>query len=287
MNIILFLNRDLESNLAYNLLKPELAQHNLQVFLSEGVGNTFRKPEQLLLLESFEKTYFFGLISDLIRQHSIETDFEFFNSDFDSAPCEVCHDVNEPAFVDRIRKFRADVFLSIRFGKIFKDEIIQLPKKGVLNLHSAVLPDYRGILGTLHALRDGRKEIGCTLHYISNHTIDTGQILEVSRMDVVPGQSLFRHIVNLYPEGVNMIVKVLRVLEEKDRLSTYRQDLSKGCYYSSPNEQHFQHLIQSGFPVITKEDYLDFLAQRISPDLPRLLKEHFNSILKLNQSPPI
>lgn len=278
MNIILFLNRDLESNLVYNLLKPELARHNFRIFLSEGVGNTLRKPEQLLLLESFEKTYFFGLISDLIRQHSIETEFEFFNNDFSSAPCEVCHDVNEPTFVDRIREFHVDVFLSVRFGKIFKDEIIQVPAKGVMNLHSAILPDYRGILGTLHALKDGRKEIGCTLHYISNHTIDTGQILDVNRMEVVPGQSLFRHIVNLYPEGVNMIVKVLRELENKDRLPTQRQDLSEGCYYSTPNEQHFQQLIQSGFPVITKDDYLEFLAQRISPDLPRLLKDHFNNL---------
>ena len=236
------------------------------------------------MLESFEKTYFFGLISDLIRQHSIETEFEFFDDDFNSAPCEVCHYVNEPTFVDRIREFHVDVFLSVRFGKIFKDEIIQVPAKGVMNLHSAILPDYRGILGTLHALRDGRKEIGCTLHYISNHTIDTGQILDVSRLEVVPGQSLFRHIVSLYPVGVNMIVKVLRELENKDRLPTQRQDLSEGCYYSTPNEQHFQQLIHSGFPVITKEDYLEFLAQRISPDLPRFLKDHFNNLPELNHS---
>lgn len=57
-----------------------------------------------------------------------------------------------------MKDFNPDLFISIRFGKIFKDEIIQVPKFGLINLHSTILPDYRGIMGTLHAIKDKNKK---------------------------------------------------------------------------------------------------------------------------------
>ena len=86
-------------------------------------------------------------------------------------------------------------------------------------------------------------------------------------------------------DNVNyLITLVTNCLNYRGLNQTQGQDLSEGCYYSTPNEQHFQQLIHSGFPVITKDDYLEFLAQRISPDLPRLLKDHFNNLPELNHS---
>ena len=40
MNIILFLNKDFEANLAYNLLKEELLKHNVKIYYSESVGSS-------------------------------------------------------------------------------------------------------------------------------------------------------------------------------------------------------------------------------------------------------
>lgn len=267
MNILLFLNRDLESNLAYNLLKPDLLKHQTKIYYSESVGGAKKKEKELVLLETYEKTIFYEQLPSLIYENSIATEFEFFDDHFSSIPITNCTNVNDPDFLTEVRSFNPDLFISIRFARIFHEEIIGIPKKGVLNLHSGILPDYRGIIGTLHALREGRKEVGCTLHYISNNTIDTGKIIDIAYLPVQASKSLFWHIVNLYPIGCRLILTALKRLEAGKQIATQDQDLSFGHYYSLPKSQHFSELRAQGFEVISRNDYMDFLKQWISSDL--------------------
>jgi methionyl-tRNA formyltransferase len=253
--------------LAYHLLKPDLLKHQTKIYYSESVGGTKEKDEALVLLESYEKTIFFNHLPRWLHENSVKTEFEFFDDQFSSAPIQLCTKVNDPDFLAEVRSFEPDLFISIRFGKIFQEEIIRIPKKGVLNLHSGILPDYRGILGTLHALREGRKAVGCTLHYIPNHTIDTGDIIDVAYLRVQSNRTLFWHIVNLYPPGCQMISTALRNLESVEHLPTQVQDPGLGNYYSLPTREHFLELRERGFEVITLKDYGDFLKQWISSDL--------------------
>jgi methionyl-tRNA formyltransferase len=50
MKIVLFLNKDLQANIAYNLLKSELLKHNVRIYYSDTVGNSNNKPSDLLKL---------------------------------------------------------------------------------------------------------------------------------------------------------------------------------------------------------------------------------------------
>ena len=68
--------------------------------------------------------------------------------------------------LQKLRDVRADLLISIRFGMILGTEALGLPPRGVLNLHSGLLPQYRGVLATFRALLNGDAEIGCTLHWI-------------------------------------------------------------------------------------------------------------------------
>ena len=172
--------------------------------------------------------------------------------------------MNSDEFITAVRKLKPDLFISIRFGKIFHDEIIKVPGHGILNLHSGILPDYRGILGTLHALREGRKEIGCTLHYINNSSIDTGEIINIIKMPVVIGRSLFWHVNQLYPAGCAAIIRIINQLNQGMEIPTVIQDLKVGNYYSLPDESHFAELMDMGHDVINEKDYSSFITQHIS-----------------------
>jgi methionyl-tRNA formyltransferase len=265
MNIILFVNRDFEANLAYNLLKEELRRHQVRIYYSESVGSQRTKPEALQQLEYYEKTYFYETLPKSLEKQFAKVDFEFFDEDFSSFPLTKCTNVNAPEFIDAVKIFNPDLFISIRFGKIFKDEIIKVPAKGILNLHSAILPHYRGILGTLHNLREGKLEYGCTLHYISSSGIDTGEIVAIARRQVQKERSLLWHVVQLYPQGCQLILAAINELKSRDRLPVEFQDMNKGDYYSVPTDADFEDLKFAGFLPFIMEDYRELLFSYVLP----------------------
>lgn len=267
MNIVLFLNKDLESNLAFNLLKEELSKHCYKIYYSEGVGNPNKKPKELNELEYFEKQFFYEKIAPWLEEKNPTHTFDFFNKKIKNISFEKCTSIKNPDFLESLKAFEPDLFISIRFGKIFKGDILSIPKKGILNLHSAILPDYKGILGTLHALKDGQKEIGCTLHYISDNRIDTGEIIDIATLQTEPSKSLLWHVVNLYPIGCKMIVKALRELDTQERLFCKKQKTNEGNYFSVPTVSDFEKLKKMNFESFSKKEYVELLKTWVCSDI--------------------
>lgn len=267
MNIILFVNKDLEANLAYNLLKKELLNHNVRIYYSESVGKQSAKPKDLLQIEYYEKDFIYKELIQIIKQNKIETSFEFFSEEFDSFEMSKCTNVNNLPFIDEVAAFEPDLFISIRFAKIFKEDIIKIPKKGILNLHSAILPNYRGIMGTLHNLKDDRKEYGCTLHYISSSGIDTGEIISIAKRAINKEKSLLWHIANLYPMGCELILDSIDKLKTLNQLPIKKQDMTQGNYFSVPTENDFNILKTNGFESFNLKDYVELLVDYISPEI--------------------
>lgn len=266
MNIVLFVNKDIEANLAYTLLKKELLQHTVTIYFSDTVGNPNTKPTDLLTLEYYEKAFVFNDLMTFLTETNIDNNFAFFEDAFTSFPIQKCANVNTPEFIEEIKALKPDLFISIRFGKIFKDEIIRVPKHGLLNLHSAILPNYRGIMGTLHAIKDKNTQIGCTLHTIPNSGIDTGEIIEIAKMEVSPNRSLFWHILQLYPLGATLIIKALKELANGKPLKSKQQNLDEGAYFSVPTQKDFEQVKNMGFKIISKQDYTEILTQLVIKD---------------------
>ncbi|NND32891.1 MAG: hypothetical protein HKN76_09890 [Saprospiraceae bacterium] len=267
MNIVLFTNRDFEANLAFNLLKKELLNHRVKIYFSENVGAPKNKPWDLRLIEYYEKEFIFRDLNKIIKDNRIDTTFEFFNEDFKSFSLTRCTNPNTPGFISEVSRFAPDLFISIRFAKIFRDEIISVPKKGILNLHSAILPDYRGIMGTLHNLKDDKKEYGCTLHYITSRGIDTGEIVAMAKRKINKKRSLLWHIFTLYPPGCELIIDGLQKLTDQDRLPVRPQNATLGNYFSVPTEEDFQRLKRLGFETFNENDYIEILSDVVSPSL--------------------
>jgi methionyl-tRNA formyltransferase len=282
MKIVVFINKDIEANIAFNLLKPELLNHTVQIYYSDSVGNPDNKPLDLVTLEYFEKGFFFNELPTFINDSKINNTFEFFDDNFKSFPIKKCGNVNSIAFINEMKAFNPDVFISIRFGKIFKDDIIQIPINGLINLHSAILPDYRGILGTLHAIKEKNSTIGCTLHTIPNSGIDTGGIIEIAKRDVNLSKSLFWNIIQLYPLGVEMIIKTLKKIELDHCLKTQEQNLEEGKYFSLPTTNDFEQIKNLGVKIITLKDYQDVLIHFILTHLSEIEKRNLTTYLNNN-----
>lgn len=84
--------------------------------------------------------------------------------------------VNEEKYLDKIRSYDCDLFVSMSFNQIFKNPIIELPRHKIINCHAGKLPFYRGRNILNWALINDEKEFGITVHFV-DEGVDTGDII--------------------------------------------------------------------------------------------------------------
>jgi methionyl-tRNA formyltransferase len=222
MNLLFLLNNDIHSALALQLLVPELKKHQVKIFLSEKVGNTNNLPEALRQLKELETKDVAEKFQELSRELNSEISF--------------ISRINAPERINKIRAFAPDLIIAIRFGEILKSEVIALPKFGVINLHSGILPNYRGIMATFWVILNGDKEIGTTLHYIEDAAIDRGAIIKISKSAVNFKESFVKNVANLYSQGCKDIAEFLQNLADGKKIVVIpKENLVKGTYYSYPS----------------------------------------------------
>jgi len=259
MNIGLFLNRDIYCSYALNLLLPVLGNHRTSIFVSDKVG---RAPvlEALDVLKLVEQ--------DIPYDHvfpGIEAPGELMTPGLIGLREGISFEaMNTPNDVDSLRRLRAldlDVVVSIRYGRIFKNDFLGIPRLGVLNLHSGILPDYRGVMASFHALAADAPEIGCTLHYIDDATIDTGPIVAEWRRPVDPSQSYFGHVASLYEPGARLVVEALARLARGEELVATAQAADEGAYFSFPRQADVARFEKNGYRLFHASEYRDLLRR--------------------------
>lgn len=64
--------------------------------------------------------------------------------------------------IKKLKSLEPDFFVTFAFGQIISQEVIDIPKHGVINLHASLLPSYRGANPIQHAIVNGDKETGIT-----------------------------------------------------------------------------------------------------------------------------
>jgi len=84
--------------------------------------------------------------------------------------------INSKEFIESIKKYDSDLFVSMSFNQIFKSEILSKPKLGTINCHAGKLPFYRGRNILNWAIINDEKDFGITVHYV-DEGIDTGDII--------------------------------------------------------------------------------------------------------------
>jgi methionyl-tRNA formyltransferase len=260
VRILCCLNRDLASNLALNLLLPALARHTVRVGLTEQVGRTpadeprqrreLRIAEQILPNLTLFPLVERAALGDNGHRNLTFTEIQRLRG----IPVDSLVDPNCPSGLDLVKSFAPDLILTIRYGAILKADVIGIPPRGVLNLHSGILPAYRGVLATFRAILNQEAEIGCTLHYIRDASIDTGDIVAIHRQRLQRERSLLRNILDLYPPGIEMLCSAVRTLEQGGELSICVQQSGEGAYYSYPTAQEWDEFTRRGWRIADPSD---------------------------------
>lgn len=269
MNICLLANQDLASNFALNLLLPRLAEkHHTRVFLSSRVGGSQALPAELEQLAFFEQGLFNKLLFPALDGGNPTGTLLSFQhlSQYTSQPISTLNHINSEASLAVLGEPPTDLILSIRYGGILREQAIALPRLGVINLHSGLLPDYRGVMATFRAMLNGEQEIGTTLHFISDPGIDTGDIIGTTRLAIEPEHSYLWHVLQLYPQACDRLLACVEQLDTGQPLDVHPQPTG-GNYFSFPNDDDLRAFQKRGLKLYDVGEITTFAQQYLGANL--------------------
>ena len=129
------------------------------------------------------------------------------------------------AFLARLRDTRPEVGVVVAYGHILKPELLELPPRGMVNVHPSLLPALRGPAPVEWAVIQGLTETGVTIMQL-DAGMDTGPILHQIPDHIDPditGGDLSEHLAEL---GAQALVETLAVLEQ-GKLNPVPQDHSR------------------------------------------------------------
>ncbi|MBI5017279.1 MAG: formyl transferase [Deltaproteobacteria bacterium] len=158
-------------------------------------------------------------------------------------PCWERSDLNTPEFRAAAEAVDPDLFVSVASPVIFREELIRLPRLGAVNVHSAPLPRYRGMLPNFWQLYRGEKETGITVHKI-DIGLDTGDIIAQASMPVGTAESLQDVFVRSKREAARIVCRVIE--DFRSGSVTYRRMEGEGSYFSFPRREHAAKLRAQG-----------------------------------------
>jgi len=158
--------------------------------------------------------------------------------------CEEAKDVNAEEFLGELRALDPDMIVSVSCPQIFKQPLIELPSKGILNIHGAILPQYRGVMPSFWMLANGEKQAGVSIYFV-NEQIDAGDLCGQRVFDIRPDDTLDGFLRRSKTIAAELLLDVLDELEQ-GTLSSAPLDLSEGSYYSWPDEDAVKRFRAAG-----------------------------------------
>lgn len=84
---------------------------------------------------------------------------------------------------EKLAELNPDLIVVAAYGKIIPKKLIELPTYGIINVHSSILPKYRGASPIHAALLNGDTKTGVTTMMI-DEGLDTGDILDIKEVDI-------------------------------------------------------------------------------------------------------
>jgi methionyl-tRNA formyltransferase len=135
-----------------------------------------------------------------------------------------------PGELEKLEALRPDVIVVVAYGQILRRNVLDLPRLGCVNIHSSLLPRWRGAAPIQWAILGGDSETGVsTMHLVEK--LDAGGVLMQARTPISPEDTAETLHDRLMAMGAELIVPTLRGLEDGTLLAR-AQDETQVTYAS-------------------------------------------------------
>ncbi len=112
-----------------------------------------------------------------------------------------------------IKNLNPDLIVVVAYGKILPKKIIDMPKYGVINVHSSLLPKYRGAAPINAALIHGEVESGVSIMYIAEE-LDAGDVILTVKTPISDEDTFLTLHDRLKELGAQGLIQAVRLIEK-------------------------------------------------------------------------
>ena len=136
--------------------------------------------------------------------------------------------VSEPSVVDQIRALEPDVMIVAAYGQILRQRLLDVPKRGSLNVHASLLPKHRGATPITAAILAGDEITGVTIMEVVR-ALDAGAMVAKAVEPISPFDTTGTLEPRIAAAGARLLIEVLEPwadgritpVPQEDALSTY------------------------------------------------------------------
>lgn len=160
--------------------------------------------------------------------------------------------INDPKMIAEIKKNKPELGIMADFGQIVSQEVLDIPKYGVINIHPSLLPKYRGPSPIQQTILSGDKEAGVSL-ILTSQKMDAGPIISQTITEISPSET-YDTLKELMSEiGAVLLLNSIPYYLAGD-LKPIEQDESKATYTK---------LIKNTDAEVTKETPSEIVERKI------------------------
>lgn len=167
--------------------------------------------------------------------------------------------LREERVLEELAAFQPELIVVAAYGKLLPKALIELPPKGCINVHSSLLPKYRGAAPINWAVINGETETGVTIMDIAE-ALDAGDVISQAATPIDPEESVESLHDRLAVMGAELLSKTVVAI-------------ANGTAHRTPQED-------------SQSSYAPMLSRELSPiDWSRSAREIHNQIRGLTPWP--
>lgn len=134
--------------------------------------------------------------------------------------CALAHDIpvyqpvklRDGTALALIQELAPQLIVVAAYGRILPDDILAAPPKGCINVHSSLLPNYRGAAPINWAVLNGDKETGVTIMHMA-HDLDAGDIISQASTPIDPDETVVTLHDRLAQLGARLLVETVAQID--------------------------------------------------------------------------
>ena len=161
--------------------------------------------------------------------------------------------LKDPGFLEQLKAWKADLFVVVAF-RMLPEEVWAMPKLGTINLHAALLPQYRGAAPINWAVINGESMTGVTTFMIDKN-IDTGGIILREEYRIGADETAGQVHDALMEKGAELVVDTVKGLVEGSVETRLQQSFIQGAEVLKPAPKLTRELCHIDWTDTTRHIY--------------------------------
>ncbi|GAB3947965.1 hypothetical protein GCM10028805_21200 [Spirosoma harenae] len=151
--------------------------------------------------------------------------------------------INKAENLEKLRAYKPDLFVSIAGNQIFKQQLLDVATYGCINLHTALLPKYRGLMPSFWVLRHGETHTGVSVFFV-DEGIDSGPILVQEKLAI--GNMSQAELIDVTKKmGMDAILKSIDKIHSGN-YELIENDASQMTYFTFPTREDVEAFKAAG-----------------------------------------